>query len=246
VETKLEATALSAVINFEDRPSDQPLLDRVWRSHSELAGTFRSMASSNCGIVISRVEGRTSVTVRGPETHATLAECPADGEWVGVSLQLGVFMRPLPAAKLRDRNDVTLPVLSRTSFLLDGSAWEIPTYENIETFVRRLVAKGLIGGDPRVTDLLHGDGPRVSERTAQRRVVHATGLTPVLIHQIARARRAARMLRSGGAIVEIAQAAGYFDQAHLTRSLRRFVGQTPLQIARADEQLSLLYNTDVV
>lgn len=204
------------------------------------------MASSNCGIVVSRVEGRTSVTVRGPETHATLAECPADGEWFGASFGLGVFMRPLPAARLRDRNDVTLPVLSRRSFQLDGSAWEYPTYENIETFVRRLVAKGLIAADPRVADLLHGAGPRVSERTAQRRVVQATGLTPVLIRQIARARRAVRLLRSGGAIVEVAHAAGYFDQAHLTRSLQRFVGQTPLQIARADEQLSLLYNTDDV
>jgi AraC-like DNA-binding protein len=42
----------------------------------------------------------------------------------------------------------------------------------------------------------------------------------------------------------VAQDAGYFDQAHLTRSLRRFIGQTPMQIVRNQEQLSLLYNTD--
>ncbi len=40
------------------------------------------------------------------------------------------------------------------------------------------------------------------------------------------------------------QDAGYFDQAHLTRSLKHFTGQTPVQIVRGQEQLSLLYNTD--
>jgi len=34
---------------------------------------------------------------------------------------------------------------------------------------------------------------------------------------------------------------GYYDQAHLTRSLQRFIGQTPARIAQGNEQLSLLY-----
>lgn len=37
--------------------------------------------------------------------------------------------------------------------------------------------------------------------------------------------------------------AGYFDQAHLTRSLKYRMGQTPAEIARAREQLSFLYKT---
>jgi hypothetical protein len=45
--------------------------------------------------------------------------------------------------------------------------------------------------------------------------------------------------------------ADYFDQPHLTRSLRRFIGQTPAQIVgrgsdRAREQLSFLYKTSPV
>jgi len=50
-------------------------------------------------------------------------------------------------------------------------------------------------------------------------------------------------LRKGVSILDAAFEAGYYDQAHLTRSLRRWVGLTPLQIARAEEQLSFLYNT---
>jgi transcriptional regulator with XRE-family HTH domain len=83
----------------------------------------------------------------------------------------------------------------------------------------------------------------VSLRTEQRRVLRATGMTPGTIRQIERARRATALLQRGGAIADAAQEAGYFDQAHLTRSLRRFVGQTPAQVARGEAQLSLLYNT---
>ena len=41
---------------------------------------------------------------------------------------------------------------------------------------------------------------------------------------------------------DVAYEAGYYDQAHLTRSLQRFIGQTPAGIARGEQQLSLLYN----
>jgi AraC-like DNA-binding protein len=44
-------------------------------------------------------------------------------------------------------------------------------------------------------------------------------------------------------ILDVVFAEGYFDQAHLTRSLKRLVGQTPGQIVRGERQLSFLYNT---
>ena len=51
------------------------------------------------------------------------------------------------------------------------------------------------------------------------------------------------LLKDGTSILDTVVAAGYFDQAHLTRSLKRFVGQTPSDIVRATEQLSFLYKT---
>jgi methylphosphotriester-DNA--protein-cysteine methyltransferase len=68
-------------------------------------------------------------------------------------------------------------------------------------------------------------------------------MTSGSIRQIQRARRATAQLQRGAAIADVAQDAGYYDQAHLTRSLKRFVGQTPAQVARGEAQLSLLYNT---
>lgn len=229
-------------IAFEDRPSDSPVVERVWRSHSERAGTFHSMASCHWTMVVSRVAGRTSLTVRGPETRATAADCPADGQWVGVHFRLGTFMPLLPAGMLRDRRDVTLAAASSRAFWLDGSAWEYPSFDDVETFVARLLRRGLIAADPSAQDALRGAAP-ASPRTAQRRVLRATGLTQATIRQIERARRATLLLRAGTPIAAAAQDAGYFDQAHLTRALRRFVGQTPAQVVRGEEQLSLLYNT---
>jgi hypothetical protein len=39
--------------------------------------------------------------------------------------------------------------------------------------------------------------------------------------------------------------AGYFDQPHLTRSVKHFIGQTPAQLLDEDraDQLSFLYKT---
>ena len=232
------------LITFEDRSSDSPVVERVWRSHSERAGTFRSMATCNWGLVVTRLEGRLSLTIRGPETTGTAADCPADGEWVGAQFTIGTYMPPLPTGLLRDRHDVTLPAASARSFLLEGSAWESPTYDSMETFVERLVRAGLIVADPYAQAALRGETRPGSARTMQRRVLRATGMTPATIRQIQRARRATMMLRAGAAIADVAYDAGYYDQAHLTRSLRRFIGHTPAAIAAGRDQLSLLYKTD--
>jgi len=231
-------------IKFEDRPSDSPLVERVWRSHSERAGTFLSMAASNWVMVVTRLAGRTFLTVRGPETRATSADCPADGQWMGVHFKLGTFMPLLPTGMLRDRNDVTLPEASSRSFWLNGSAWDYPSFDNVETFVTRLVKQGLIDRDPHVHAILGGQPRRLSQRTEQRHFLRATGMTQATIRQIERARHATDLLRHGTPIAAVAHDAGYFDQAHLTRSLKYFVGQTPAQIIRGEEQLSLLYKTD--
>ncbi len=63
------------------------------------------------------------------------------------------------------------------------------------------------------------------------------------LRQIERARRATLLLREGLSPGEAAAEGGYFDQAHITRSLRRFIGLTPGGIMREQRQLSFLYKT---
>jgi hypothetical protein len=230
-------------ITFEDRPSDSPFIERVWRSRSDRAGVFHSVAACHWEMVVTRHEGKASLTVRGPETKPTAADCPADGEWLAIRFKLGTFMPLLQPHYLRDRNDVWLPHAGSRSFWLQGSAWEYPSFENAETFVDRLVRAGLIAVDHSVTATLHGEPQKLSPRTAQRRFLQATGLTHCAARQIERARHATNLLMQGFSILDTVYDAGYFDQPHLTRSLKRWIGQTPAQILRAEEQLSFLYNT---
>jgi methylphosphotriester-DNA--protein-cysteine methyltransferase len=61
--------------------------------------------------------------------------------------------------------------------------------------------------------------------------------------QIERARHATNLLREGTPILDTVHEAGYFDQAHLTRSLRALIGETPARVMRHDAQLSFLYKT---
>src|SRR5262245_29588811 len=97
------------LFNFEDRGSDSPFIERVWRCHSERAGSFLSVASSRWEMVVTRLAGRSVFTIRGPETRATEVHCPADGEWLGVRFKSGAFMPQLPPAVLLNGKDVNLP-----------------------------------------------------------------------------------------------------------------------------------------
>jgi hypothetical protein len=231
-------------IIFEDRPSDSPFVERVWRCHSERAGPFHSMAASHWEMVVTRHRGKAFLTVRGPETRATTVDCPAEGEWIAIRFKLGTFMPSLPARNLRDRSDVNLPGATNRSFWLNGSAWEYPSFENAEVFVKRLVRDGLIAVDHCVDSILQGQRPQQSIRSAQRHFLQATGITYSAVRQIERARHATNLLKQGASILDTVHQAGYFDQAHLTRSLKYLIGQTPAQIIRAKEQLSFLYKTD--
>ena len=230
-------------IVFNDRPSDSLFIERVWSSHSERDGTFRSIAACHWEMVVTRLHGSTSLTLRGPETKATAVGCPAEGEWVAIRFKLGTFMPLMRPGKLRDHNTVTLPDASGRYFWFGGSKWEYPNFENAETFVKRLARAGVIAVDHSVVDVLHRHPRKMSLRTAQRRVLHTTGLTHNAIRQIERARHATNLLTHGVSILDATHAAGYYDQAHLTRSLKRLIGLTPAQILRAEEQLSFLYNT---
>jgi hypothetical protein len=237
--------AKSTFIHFEDRISDSPLVERVWRCQSERAGRFTSVAASQCEMVVSRVQGKTFFTLRGPETKATTADCPAEGEWLGIRFKLGTFLPQFLPGRLRDRNDVTLPDRSGRSFWLNGSAWEYPDFENAEIFVKRMIQAGLVTRDSSVDAVLHGEVRPASRRSAQRHFLRSTGVSYAAYRQIERARHAANLLQEGVSIVDVAHRAGYYDQAHLARSVKRFMGQTALHILRNESQLSFLYKTEL-
>jgi AraC-like DNA-binding protein len=231
-------------IHFDaDRPSDSPFIERVWCCHSEAGGNFLAVASSHWEFVVTRLAGEISITLHGPETKPRNVFCPPNGEWFAIRFKAGTFMPALPVSRLLGGNDVNLPGAMRNRFRLDGSAFEIPTFRNAEVFVDRVVRRGLLVRDAAVSAALAGDDEALNARTAQRHFLRATGMSHSTLRQIDRARHATMLLRDGMSPGDVAIEAGYFDQAHLTRSLRRLIGLTPGSIAREERQLSFLYKT---
>lgn len=74
-----------------------------------------------------------------------------------------------------------------------------------------------------------------TERTLHRRCVSAIGYGPKTLDRILRFRRAMQAARGGMPLSAAAMAAGYADQAHLTRESRALAGRTPRDaVATAD------------
>src|ERR671914_1662270 len=214
------------------RSANSSFVEMIWCTHSERAGTFTSVAASSWEMVITTFNGKTMITARGPETRASNADFPADAEFFGITFKLGTFMPHLPLKTLLDRQDATLPEASSKSFWLHGSAWELPTFENADVFVGRLIRQEILVRDPVVEAAIQGHTPDMSIRSLQYRFLQATGLTHKTIQQIERARSAVSLLEQGTPVLDTAFELDYFDQAHLTNSLKRFIGKTPAQIAR--------------
>ena len=224
-------------VMYDERPSDSPFVEKVWRSRSGDSGELLSVAASRVEIVIARVRSRTLVTVRGPETKPGLLRYPGDAEWVGIRFRLGTFLPRLLPLHLKDRQDVDLPEATTHSFWLNGSVFEYPTFDQAESLVARLTRHGDLVRDPSVDDAVRQ--PEMSVRSMQRHFLRATGLTVKALRHINRARQATALLRNGVSILDVVRLAGYYDQAHLTRSLKYRIGQTPAQIQRARTTLSL-------
>ena len=86
----------------DERLSDAPFVERVWHSQGERAGPFISMAEIEYGLAITKLKGRTIITVRGPASRATPAFCPAEAEFIGIQFKPGVFIADFPAKMVMD------------------------------------------------------------------------------------------------------------------------------------------------
>jgi hypothetical protein len=219
---------------FEGRLSDSPYIEMIWRGRVERDYSPVCPADVRWNLLFLRRNGRVRVSAEGATTQFVPKNQSEGSEFLVIKFKLGVFMPCLPPSILVDE-DAVLPEAASQSFWLNGSAWQLPDFDNAETFVGRLVREGLLVREPVVIAVLQNHPQEWSSRTVQRRFLAATGLTPKAIQQIERAQQAAALLERGVPILDAAYQAGYADQPHLTRSLRRFIGQTPAQIARVSQ-----------
>jgi hypothetical protein len=218
---------------FEGRSSDSPYIEFIWRGHVEQDYSPVCPADVRWNLLFTKYNGHAQVSAEGATTQFVPKNQFEGAEFLVIKYKLGVFMPYLPAGVLVN-GDATLPPATSRSFWLNGFSWRIPDFDNIEAFVDRLVREGVLVCDPVVNETLQNQPQAVSSRTVRRRFLRATGLTPIIIQQIERAQEATALLERGVPILDAVYQTGYADQPHMTRSLKRFIGNTPAQIARVN------------
>jgi hypothetical protein len=186
-------------------------------------------------IVVLRYRGTVQVLQTGLITRPVELPFEPGDEYLAISFKPGAYMPRLPGQRMVDRG-VLRPMGSGRTFEIDSDTFEIPTFENAEGFVQRLIRRDLVVLDDVVDRVVDGDPAWASERTVERRFRWALGLSPKQLAQIRRAREAMTRLQAGCAPAAVAAELGYADQSHLTRSLRRFMGRTPGDVGQLPDE----------
>jgi AraC-like DNA-binding protein len=188
-----------------------------------------SVAGVRWGLVFWEQAGRPYAGVTGPETRAGTAPVPEGATFTGIEFAVGTSLRTVSTPALVD-GGIELPDTTRRTFQLDGAHWETPGPDDAEALVARLVRAGAVVRDPLVVEALRGHRPAVSGRTVERRFRAATGLTRGAVRQIERARTAAELLAAGAPAADVVVKLDYYDEPHLARALRSYVGRTVRQL----------------
>lgn len=169
----------------------------------------------------------------GPKSGSDTFEVPGNVSGTWIQLRLGTHLAGMPMSDLVDA-ELTLAEPGRRTFELRGSRVEIREGDDAESMVERLARDGVLAFDPLVARVLAGAATSVPDRTARHRLRAATGQSREQIRQVERAKRAAELIATGLPLAAVAAEAGYTDQPHLTRSVKRWLGQTPGQLRAAD------------
>lgn len=226
-----EATKPTMGVHLTQRESESGLVDAITHAvYDDEPVTDVITPDGLWDIVVTKHFGKVEVIQTGVITRPFVLPWESGDEYLSISFKPGVYMPRMPGAWMTDRA-IVRPAISSRAFQVGSDTFEIPTVENADGLVERLASKGIIVRDEIVSAVAEGRQTRASSRTLQRRFRWTLGLTANQLAQIHRARDAVKSLRQGRRAIDVAAELGYADQAHLTRSLRRFMGQSPRAIA---------------
>jgi AraC-like DNA-binding protein len=213
----------------DERLVESPYIEWVAHGYTVADGLEMRPAEYNWHLIFTRHEGVQRTLVVGALEAARPLSYIAGAESLWIRFKVGTYLPEVPAPAILNR-EITLPEGSGNNFWLKDKVWQIPSFENVETFVEQLARAGALTSDPLIEVALRDELADTSERTIRYRFQHSTGLRQNYIRQIRRAERAMELLHQGNSIVHTAHELGYADQPHLTRSLKRILGYTPREL----------------
>lgn len=225
----------------------EPALTRrvacLWRRVGEHDGTL-IVVPDGC---VDLIWGRDGPFVAGPDTGPVPSRVRPGEVLSGIRFRPGAVGEffGVPLSALRDQRvplaDLgAVPALARLGTWVPGVQGHDPDETDPLPVMRAAVAARLRlipGPDPSapavVAALRAGRSVRevawelgLSERHLHRRTVAGFGYAPKTLQRVVRFQQALRLAHSGVAAVDVAVAAGYADQAHLSHDVKRLSGVT--------------------
>ena len=216
----------------QERAADSPLVAKIRRVRYTADAAETALPDGAWDLLFLRRAGGPLIAIQTGQIAAPVAvEGFAGDEMLIVAFRPEVYMPRLPG-RMTVNQGVQRPVEHDRQVWVDAERFEVPSFDNVEHFVAALARKGLLERDPVVSRALSGARQRLDERSIQRHFAEVSGLGLKAFQQIARAHEAAQRLRQGQTPSQVAAELEFTDQAHLSHSLKRFLGQTPRQIAK--------------
>lgn len=204
-------------------------IDTVWTARALADGVYNATPDGSWDLIhIEKPGGEHLVFLTGQQTQPASVPYQAGEISIVISFAAHFFLQsgPLPP----DGAVIEFLPVQAGRFLLAKLDLPLPTYDNAETIAAELLAAGVLRGDPVVTGGLGLTQFAASERSLQRHFRDATGLSQKSFEQIRRAQEAVRQLQAGGKPADVAIAAGYTDQAHMTKSIKKIMGRLPTKV----------------
>lgn len=208
------------------RASSHPWIDTVWQTVCLADGIYTSTPDGSWDLILSVLpEGESLVFLSGQATEPVEVPYVAGEHSVVISFAAHVYLAT--ESEVRTGADVRfLPVTGET-FELDGTTLPLPTFENAEDLVDRMIAAGLLKSDDLVARAFSDKPKAASKRSLQQHFKRITGITQKNFQMIRRAQEAVRRLKRGEAPAAVAADLGYADQPHMIKSIKTIMGHLP-------------------
>lgn len=239
---------------YREHPPPEPLrrhVSCVWTAVVGAAAPAVAWVLPDACLDLMCIDGR--LMVAGPDTGPMPATLPAGTRIAGVRFRPGAApgLLGVPSDALRDQRvplddlwgaearqltDAVVPAMAvpdvAVRVLTSALSSRLSTAGTPDSLVAGLTAE-LVRSHrpPGMAAVAARLG--VSERQLHRRCVSAVGYRPKLLGRVLRLRRFLTLSRRADdsfGLADLAAAAGYADQAHLTRECRVLAGRTPSQL----------------
>jgi AraC-like DNA-binding protein len=208
------------------RASMHPWIDTVWQTVCLQDGVYKATPDGAWDLILGvSPEGEAVVFLTGQATEPVDVPYLTGEHSVVISLAAHVFLAS--ERQVRTGPEIRWLPVDGDHFYLDRVSLPLPTFDDAEALIDRMIAAGLLKSDDLVARAFTDNPKAASKRSVQQHFKRTTGITQKDFQMIRRAQEAVRRLKRGEAPAGVAVDLGYTDQPHMIKSIKAIMGHLP-------------------